>query len=131
MVDSLPASCATLRFRFDSRGYTTPTHAAKMSTAPTSETIAPESAGPTAAPKITEGVGPSAAEADYRAGSEEKLGDHTSDILVGPNGEQYPTEEELKTLHRTYGHVPWIIYTIAFVELCERFAYYGTTAVCK
>jgi hypothetical protein len=24
----------------------------------------------------------------------------------------------------------WITFSIAFVELCERFSYYGTTAVC-
>lgn len=57
--------------------------------------------------------------------------DISSDLLVGPNGERYPTDEELKTLRRTQGHVPWIIYTIGFVELCERFAYYGTTIVCE
>lgn len=56
--------------------------------------------------------------------------DSLSDALVGPNGEQYPTSDELKTLRRTHGHVPWLLYTIAFVELCERFAYYGTTIVC-
>lgn len=50
--------------------------------------------------------------------------------LRGPNGEEYPTEEELKTLRRVKGPITWIIYTIAFIELCERFAYYGTTAVC-
>lgn len=53
------------------------------------------------------------------------------DALVGPNGEQYPTKEELQTLRRTHGHVPFLLYTIAFVELCERFAYYGTTQVCE
>jgi POT family proton-dependent oligopeptide transporter len=26
--------------------------------------------------------------------------------------------------------VHWTAYTVAFVELCERFSYYGTTAVC-
>jgi POT family proton-dependent oligopeptide transporter len=51
--------------------------------------------------------------------------------LVGPNGEQYPTEEEWKTLRRVYGKVNWMIYVIGVVEMCERFAYYGTTAVCK
>lgn len=50
-----------------------------------------------------------------------------SDILVGPNGEQYPTAEEVATLRRVYGKIPWLIYTIGFVEMCERFAYYGTT----
>ncbi|KAI1412806.1 POT family protein [Hypoxylon sp. FL1857] len=55
-----------------------------------------------------------------------------SDIEVrlrGPNGEEYPTKEELDTLRRVKGPINWIIYTIAFIELCERFAYYGTTAV--
>jgi len=42
-----------------------------------------------------------------------------------------PTEEELETLRRVPGRIPWICFTIAFVELCERFAYYGTTAVRK
>ncbi len=40
-----------------------------------------------------------------------------------------PTEEELHTLRRVPEKIPWNIYTIAFVELCERFSYYGTTAV--
>jgi POT family proton-dependent oligopeptide transporter len=41
-----------------------------------------------------------------------------------------PTEEELVTLRRVSGKIPWVAYTVAFVELCERFSYYGTTAVC-
>lgn len=31
-----------------------------------------------------------------------------------------PTEEDLHTLHRVSGPIPWAAYTIAFVELCER-----------
>jgi hypothetical protein len=53
-----------------------------------------------------------------------------SEELIGPNGEQYPTEEEYSTLRRVYGKVNWMIYIIGVVEMCERFAYYGTTAVC-
>jgi proton-dependent oligopeptide transporter, POT family len=53
-----------------------------------------------------------------------------SNALFGPNGERYPTKEELETLPRVVGKVDWIIYSIAFIELCERFGYYGTTAVC-
>jgi POT family proton-dependent oligopeptide transporter len=45
------------------------------------------------------------------------------------DGEQ-PTDEELLTLRRVSGQVPWTAYTVAVVELCERFSYYGTTAVC-
>ena len=54
----------------------------------------------------------------------------TSEELLGPNGEQYPTEEDWATLRRVYGKVDWMIYVIGIVEMCERFAYYGTTAVC-
>ncbi|KAI2790367.1 putative peptide transporter ptr2 [Penicillium oxalicum] len=41
----------------------------------------------------------------------------------------YPTDEELQTLRRISGNLHWTIFTVAFVELCERFSYYGTTAV--
>ncbi|KAK8047847.1 POT family protein [Apiospora saccharicola] len=51
------------------------------------------------------------------------------EILRGPNGEEYPTKDELDTLRRVKGKIHWIIYTVAFCELCERFAYYGTTQV--
>lgn len=57
---------------------------------------------------------------------------YTSDgSLRGPDGEEYPTAEEVDTLRRVCGTVPWSAYTIAFVELCERFSYYGTTIVCR
>ncbi|KAK0635785.1 POT family-domain-containing protein [Bombardia bombarda] len=45
------------------------------------------------------------------------------------NPDGTPTEEELRTLRRVPDKIPMSIYTIAFVELCERFSYYGTTAV--
>jgi len=44
---------------------------------------------------------------------------------------EYPTEEELHTLRRVSDKIPWKAYTLAFIELCERFSYYGTTVVCK
>lgn len=47
--------------------------------------------------------------------------------LVG----ETPTEEELRTLRRVSGKIPWQIFTIAFVELCERFGYYGCQVLCK
>lgn len=47
-----------------------------------------------------------------------------------PDGFEYPTEEEENTLRRVSDKIPWPAYTVAFVELCERFSYYGTTAVC-
>lgn len=42
-----------------------------------------------------------------------------------------PTAEELKTLPRVSGKIPWTAFTIAFVELCERFGYYGCQVLCK
>jgi POT family proton-dependent oligopeptide transporter len=45
----------------------------------------------------------------------------------------YPTVEELNLstgLRRISAPIPWAVYTIAFVELCERFSYYGTQVVC-
>lgn len=47
--------------------------------------------------------------------------------LVG----EEPTEEDLKTLRRVSGKIPWTAFTIAFVELCERFGYYGCQVLCK
>ncbi|TDZ34596.1 putative peptide transporter ptr2 [Colletotrichum spinosum] len=40
-----------------------------------------------------------------------------------------PTEEELQTLRRVADHIPFKLFTIAFVELCERFSYYGSVIV--
>ena len=45
------------------------------------------------------------------------------------NDYERPTGEEMRTLRRVSGPIPWTGYTIAFIELCERFSYYGTTAV--
>ncbi|KAG8416868.1 hypothetical protein J3459_013589 [Metarhizium acridum] len=42
-----------------------------------------------------------------------------------------PTTEELALLRRVPNHVPLKLFTIAFIELCERFSYYGSTVVCK
>lgn len=47
--------------------------------------------------------------------------------------EGYPTEEELHgngALRRISAPIPFAVYTVAFVELCERFSYYGTQVVC-
>lgn len=58
----------------------------------------------------------------------------TSLVAAAPtlddDGRERPTPEEERTLRRVAGKVRWTAYTIAFVELCERFSYYGTTAVC-
>ncbi|KAL4956726.1 POT family-domain-containing protein [Aspergillus filifer] len=52
-----------------------------------------------------------------------------SNSLSDSQGREYPNPEELNTLRRVSGKVRWTAYTIAFVELCERFSYFGTTAV--
>lgn len=41
-----------------------------------------------------------------------------------------PTKGELNTLRRVADHIPAKAYTIAFVELVERFSFYGTVIVC-
>jgi POT family proton-dependent oligopeptide transporter len=46
--------------------------------------------------------------------------------------ENKPTAEELhgpNKLRRVAAPIPWAVYTVAFVELCERFSYYGTQVV--
>lgn len=62
---------------------------------------------------------------------DEALAPASEENLRGPDGEEYPTKVELATLRRVMGPVSWVIYTVAFCELCERFAYYGTTTICK
>ncbi|PGG98225.1 hypothetical protein AJ79_08934 [Helicocarpus griseus UAMH5409] len=42
---------------------------------------------------------------------------------------EIPTEEEARTLRRVPDKIPYIAFSIAFVELCERFSYYGTIVV--
>ncbi|KAI7234859.1 PTR2-domain-containing protein [Hortaea werneckii] len=48
---------------------------------------------------------------------------------IGSEDEAEPTEEEMRTLRRVSGKIPWQAYTVTFVEFAERFSYYGTTAV--
>ncbi|QPG96695.1 hypothetical protein C2857_005013 [Epichloe festucae Fl1] len=40
-----------------------------------------------------------------------------------------PTDEEMRTLRRVSGKIMWAMWTIAFVELCERFSYYGSAVL--
>lgn len=42
-----------------------------------------------------------------------------------------PTTEDLVTLRRVSNTIPVKLFSIAFIELCERFSYYGSTVVCK
>ncbi|KAI5241207.1 PTR2-domain-containing protein [Aureobasidium subglaciale] len=38
-----------------------------------------------------------------------------------------PTEDDLQNLRRISGKIKWAAYTVAFVELAERFSYYGSS----
>lgn len=42
-----------------------------------------------------------------------------------------PTAHELKTLRRVPHPISWLSFTIAVVELVERFTYYGTGQIRK
>lgn len=49
-------------------------------------------------------------------------------------GDEDPTEDEMNgpnALRRISAPIPWAVYTVAFVELCERFSYYGTQVLCE
>ncbi|KXN81955.1 putative peptide transporter ptr2 [Leucoagaricus sp. SymC.cos] len=45
------------------------------------------------------------------------------------DGLEFPTEEERRTLRRVADSIPWAAYMIAFVELAERFSFYGSSVV--
>jgi len=55
----------------------------------------------------------------------------TSSRFLDDDEYERPTVEEESILRRVSGKVPWVAYTIAFVELCERFSFFGTAAVCE
>ncbi|KAH6973162.1 POT family-domain-containing protein [Ilyonectria sp. MPI-CAGE-AT-0026] len=52
-----------------------------------------------------------------------------SQSVSGDDRDDTPTEEDLRTLRRVSGVIKWSMYTIAFVELCERFSYYGSSVL--
>jgi POT family proton-dependent oligopeptide transporter len=58
-----------------------------------------------------------------------------SDAAVSAGGVtadgQFPTPEEMQSLRRISNKIPMKLFSIAFIELCERFSYYGCTVVCK
>jgi hypothetical protein len=50
----------------------------------------------------------------------------TNRILASTDDEyQEPTEEELKSLRKVAGSIPWISYALCVVEFAERASYYG------
>ncbi|QUC16341.1 uncharacterized protein UV8b_00582 [Ustilaginoidea virens] len=54
---------------------------------------------------------------------------HHQVMLDDDDYEGKPTDEEMKTLRRVSGKMMWAMWTIAFVELCERFSYYGSAVL--
>lgn len=58
------------------------------------------------------------------------VGSHSDEDEGADVNREYPTDEELHTLRRVSDDMPWRTLSIAFVELCERFSYYGTIIVC-
>ncbi|KAI0696611.1 oligopeptide transporter [Cytidiella melzeri] len=72
---------------------------------------------------------------DLSAALAEKKYDSSEDVVSYHepdgihDGLEFPTEEEKATLRRVADAIPWNAYSIAFVELCERFSYYGSTVV--
>ncbi|TVY87021.1 Peptide transporter [Lachnellula willkommii] len=48
--------------------------------------------------------------------------DYSSDDTEGDS----PTQEERRALRRVPDKIPWMVYTVAFIELVERFSFYGT-----
>jgi proton-dependent oligopeptide transporter, POT family len=53
-----------------------------------------------------------AAEKEAGAMNLDPPSDVDDEVLTGPNGEIYPTKEELNTLRRVHGHTSWVLYTI-------------------
>ena len=53
------------------------------------------------------------------------------DLESSDDEESVPTVEELATLRKVHAPIKWVIYTVAFVELCERFSYYGSATLCR
>lgn len=75
---------------------------------------------------VAEAHRPSVASAHHAKGEMNTAEDSRSDT---ESTSTEPTMEEMKTLRRVSGPISWQTMTITFVEFCERFSYYGTTAV--
>lgn len=63
---------------------------------------------------------------------EKRLDDESFELPAhdaGADGFIAPTEEEMETLRHIADHINWSTYLIAFVEMAERFSFYGATTV--
>lgn len=63
---------------------------------------------------------------DYSKGHMDESRSLTTTTPQNEEQHQHISEDDLKNLRRVSGKIPWVAFTIAFVELCERFSYYGT-----
>ena len=66
-----------------------------------------------------------------KKGSATSAGKAEVDFAVCSQGEipankLIPEAEDLRTLRRVPGEINFNAFTVAFIELCERFTYYGT-----
>ncbi|KAJ5266728.1 POT family-domain-containing protein [Penicillium angulare] len=62
-----------------------------------------------------------------RGKTAEDLATHVhEETIPSPPQAACPTEDELRTLRRVPGDLNFKVFTIALIELCERFTYYGT-----
>lgn len=71
-------------------------------------------------PAIEKGMRDQSALEDHDHVDLEKHHGLVSEELRGPNGEEYPSQEDWATLRRVYGKVNWMIYVIGIIEMCER-----------
>lgn len=50
---------------------------------------------------------------------------------IGQEGDQDPSATDLQNLRRVPDKIPWAVFTIGVIELCERFSYNGTQTLCE
>lgn len=58
-----------------------------------------------------------------------KVNDLSHSSLNEDEYDDYPTEEDMKTLRRVSGKINWAAYSVAVCELAERFSYYGSSVL--
>ncbi|OLL22606.1 putative peptide transporter ptr2 [Neolecta irregularis DAH-3] len=66
----------------------------------------------------------------HEVGHEREVIDLTKDLAGHYQDNLFdPTDEELRTLRRVSDKIPFRAFLVIIIELCERFTYYGLTAV--
>jgi POT family proton-dependent oligopeptide transporter len=72
-------------------------------------------------------IGEKARQSLSSASHEESRGEKELDGIH--DGLEFPNDEEIATLRRVPDRIPWAAYLIAFIELAERFSFYGSSVV--